>query len=219
MSRRIRIFILSLTILPLISLSAFADALNTAIDEVQTRWANITYHVIGDYNRDNAYSQLETVLEKLAAEYPERAEVKIWDGIVLSTHASVAGSFSALRMVKAAREQLEEALEIDDKALDGSAYTSLGSLYYQVPGWPLAFGSDEKAEENLIHALTINPRGIDPNYFFGDYLFRQGRFEEAKKALETALAAPDRPGRALADAGRRQEVRALMDKINKKTGS
>ncbi len=39
--------------------------------------------------------------------------------------------------MKEARASLEAALKIAPEALDGSAYTSLGSLYYQVPGWPL----------------------------------------------------------------------------------
>ena len=108
---------------------------------------------------------------------------------------------------------------VDDDALGGSAHTSLGSLYYQVPRWPLAFGNKKKAEQHLSAALRINPKGIDPNYFFGDYLFEQGRYDEAMRALETALSAPDRSDRPLADAGRRQEIRALMDKIRKKLAS
>ncbi|MFC1680520.1 hypothetical protein ACFL1S_01845, partial [Pseudomonadota bacterium] len=59
----------------------------------------------------------------------------------------------------------------------------------------------------------------DPNYFYGDYLYEQNRFDEAAQALEAALAAPARADRPLADAGRQQEVRALMDKVKMKLGS
>ena len=38
------------------------------------------------------------------------------------------------------RRALEQALAIDATALEGSAFTTLGSLYYQVPGWPIGFG-------------------------------------------------------------------------------
>jgi hypothetical protein len=58
-------------------------------------------------------------------------------------------------------------MAIDPRALQGSAYTSLGSLYYQVPGWPIGFGDDKRAEAMLLKALEINPDGIDPNYFYG----------------------------------------------------
>ena len=67
------------------------------------------------------------------------------------------GGLGALSLAKDAKKALEQALEIDPRALDGSAYTSLGSLYYQVPGWPIGFGNDEKARELLLKALEINP--------------------------------------------------------------
>ena len=49
-----------------------------------------------------------------------------------------------------------------------------GFPYYQVPGWPVGFGDDEKAEQLLKQALAINPTGIDPNFFYGDFLLDQG---------------------------------------------
>lgn len=107
-------------------------------------------------------------------------------------------------------------MAIDPQALAGSAYTSLGSLYYQVPGWPIGFGDDEKAEKMLTQALAINPDGLDPNYFYGDFLQRQKRYEEARAALEKALAAKDRPGRELADKGRRAEATALLQQVESK---
>ena len=99
------------------------------------------------------------------------------------------------------------------KALDGSAYTSLGSLYYQVPGWPIGFGDDKKARELIATALTLNPDGIDPNYFLGDFLYRQRDYDGARKALERALKAPPRPDRPLGDEGRRREIQELMVKL------
>jgi len=104
-------------------------------------------------------------------------------------------------------------LAIDPKALDGSAYTSLGSLFYQVPGWPIGFGDDKKALEFLQKGLALNPDGIDPNYFYGDYLFRTGNYTEAEQALRKALQAPPREGRQLADEGRRKEVTELLEKV------
>ena len=74
------------------------------------------------------------------------------------------GGLGALGLVKQAKASLEQALAIDPQALAGSAYTSLGSLYYQVTGWPLGFGDDDKAEAMLKQSLAINPDGIDPNY-------------------------------------------------------
>ncbi|MCF5879317.1 tetratricopeptide repeat protein, partial [Aeromonas veronii] len=123
------------------------------------------------------------------------------------------GGGGALGLVKEAKAKLELALKQDPKVLDGSAYTSLGSLYYQVPGWPVGFGDDEKAEQLLKQALAINPDGIDPNFFYGDFLLDQGRKAEAKTYLDKALAAPARPGREVADEGRRMEIRDRLAKL------
>ena len=66
----------------------------------------------------------------------------------------------------------------------------------------------------LRQALAINPDGIDPNFFYAELLADSGRAEQALPFLERALAAPPRPGRALADAGRREEIKALMNKLS-----
>ena len=116
----------------------------------------------------------------------------------------------ALSLAKDAKKAFEQALELDAKALDGSAYTSLGSLYYQVPGWPIGFGNDDKARELLEKAIALNPEGIDSNYFLGDFLYRQGDTVGARRALQKALRAPARPERALADEGRRKEIESLL---------
>ena len=97
--------------------------------------------------------------------------------------------------------------------LDGSAYNSLGVLYYKVPGWPIGFGDKDKARELLQQALAINPQGIDPNYFYAEYLVETKHADEAVPYLERALQAPPRPGRNVADAGRREEARALLARI------
>jgi Tfp pilus assembly protein PilF len=114
---------------------------------------------------------------------------------------------------------LEEALKINDKALNGSAYTSLATLYAKVPGWPVGFGDKAKAEELFKKSLSINPDGIDPNFFYGEYLVDRERFAEARTHLETALKAAPRPGRELADSGRRKEISACCSKNSKRKRS
>ncbi len=157
---------------------------------------------------------MNDLIQALVSDCPQRPEPLIWEGIILSTYAGAKGGLDALGLVKAAREALETALRLDDHALDGSAHTSLGSLYYQVPGWPLSFGDDDFAREHLLAALAINPDGIDPNYFYADFLIRDGKEYAARPYLEKALRAPDRPGRELADQGRRDEIRHLLEARN-----
>lgn len=192
--------------------SSADEGVAEGIDHLQHRWAEIHYGLPQD-EQAKALEGLADEADRLVAAHPEAAGLHIWAGIVRSTEAGASGGLGALSLVKQARSDLERALALDPLALDGSAYTSLGALYYQVPGWPLAFGDDDRAERYLKRALAIDPDGLDSLYFWGDYLHEQGRDDEARQALQKALQAPPRPGRERADAGRREEVRALMDTL------
>jgi tetratricopeptide (TPR) repeat protein len=205
------------TLLCLGSLPAFAlsEQGQQQLQQLQSRWAEINYQ-LPEKQRGAAFATLAEQAQQAVKAEPEAAELLIWRGIILSTQAGAKGGLGALGLVKQAKASLEQALSADPQALDGSAYTSLGSLYYQVPGWPVGFGDEEKAEAMLKQALALNPDGIDPNYFYGDFLQRNQRYAEAKVTLEKALQAPDRPDRASADAGRRAETRQLLGEVSKK---
>lgn len=183
---------------------------------LQKEWAHIKYQISDEDRQLDAIHKLETQAASVTAKYPQNAEPKIWEGIILSTDAGIVKGLSALGKVEKAKELFETSLKQNPTALNGSAHTSLGSLYYQVPGWPVAFGDDEEAEKHLKQALQMNPNGIDPNFFYGDFLLQDNRYEEAKIYLSRALQAPDRPDRPLADAGRRQEIKAALAQIEQK---
>lgn len=188
---------------------ASADTLDDEILTIQHEWAHIQYQ-LPESKREAAFEKLEAKADQLVRDNPQRAEPRIWDGIVLSTWAGSSGGLGALGLVKRARKQFEQAIDIDPSSLEGSALTSLGSLYYQVPGWPIGFGDDDKAENLLSRALMINPDGIDSNYFYADYLLDKGDKVGARQYFEKALKAPARPSRPLADEGRRKEIQAKL---------
>lgn len=187
----------------------------TTVADIQKRWAVANYQLAGD-EQAAAFEKLIEDATLAVSENSGNADYLIWKAIVESTYAGKASGLSPLGLVKAAKADLEQALDIDPMALEGSAYTSLGALYYQVPGWPIAFGSSKKAEKFLKKALEINPEGIDPNYFYGAFMVEEKEWNEAKIALERALKAPERPDRPIADAGRRDEIRALLQEISAK---
>jgi tetratricopeptide (TPR) repeat protein len=197
----------------LVAMLLFPLAALAGVDEevrsLQDDWAVIKYQRPAA-EQEKAFAELAKSADAVRTRYPGRAEPQIWYGIIAASYAGARGGLGALSLAKDAKKALEQALEADPKALDGSAYTSLGSLYYQVPGWPIGFGSDDKARALLEKALALNPDGIDSNYFYGDFLYRQGDREGARRALDKALKAPPRPGRALADEGRRKEIESLL---------
>lgn len=191
---------------------ALTDSGQKSLQLLQSRWAEINYQVPAA-QREAEFAKLAAEADTLVRSNPQDAEFYIWRGIILSTYAGAKGGLGALDLVKQSKASLEQAVALDPKALEGSAYTSMGALYYQVPGWPIGFGDDEQAEKLLKQALQLNPNGIDPNYFYGDFLFRQKRYSEAKLALEKAQAATARPGREVADRGRQVEIAALLAKV------
>ncbi|KAA0995302.1 tetratricopeptide repeat protein [Pseudomonas sp. ANT_J12] len=182
---------------------------------IQQNWGHIQYEVAAE-QRTAAFEQLAAQASAFTQQRPTAAEAWIWSGIVTSSWAGAQGGLGALSKAKAAKADLEKALTLDPKALQGSAYTSLAALYDRVPGWPIGFGDSDKAEQLLKQALQLNPNGIDSLYFWGDHLYRQKRYSEARVALQKALQADPRPGREVADAGRRKEIETLLVDVNKK---
>ena len=185
--------------------------IDAEILSLQQRWATVNYDT-ADNAQGKAFELLTADARKLVEARPGSAEPLVWLAIILSSDAGASGGLSALGKVKEARKLLEQAEKIDPVVLNGSVYTSLGSLYYQVPGWPIGFGSDAKAEQYLQKALEINPDGIDPNYFYGDFLLEEGKYADAIRYLEKARQAPPRPDRPLADKGRQGEIASKLDR-------
>jgi tetratricopeptide (TPR) repeat protein len=193
-------------------LTALAAPVDDEVAQLQRDWEVVKYKTPAA-QQEKQYEQLSAKAAQVVAAYPDRAEPLVWQGIIVSSLAGARGGLGALSLAKQAKAQYEAALKIAPEALDGSAYNSLGVLYYKVPGWPIGFGDKAKARELLQKALAINPAGIDANYFYAEYLIETGKQAEAVPYLEKALAAPARPGRAVADAGRREEVKALLAKV------
>ena len=188
-------------------------AAEVSVASVQQHWAEANYQSEGKARKE-AFETLVSEADQLVAAEPDHADAHIWAGIVYSTYAGEVSVFSAGKQVKRARSELERALEIDPTAMNGSAYTSLGALLYQIPGF--MGGDDEEAESMLKKGVELNTDGIDSNYFYGMFLIDQERYDEAMGYLEKAAAAPPRPSRPLADKGRHQEIDAAMKDLESK---
>jgi tetratricopeptide (TPR) repeat protein len=192
--------------------ASHAAGVDDSVREVQREWEVIRYQA-PSAERQKRFEALAAKARQVSESFPGRSEPLIWEGIVVSSVAGEKGGLGALSLVKQAKALYETAIQVDGNALDGSAYNSLGVLYYKVPGWPLGFGDKNKARELLQKALSINPRGIDPNFFYAEYLVETKQPEEAVPYLERALQAPARAGRQLADEGRREEAKALLARV------
>ena len=184
------------------------------VKDMQSRWAKVNYNKKMK-KRSKVFEQLVDQADEYAEHNSESAEVLIWAGIINSTYAGEV-TFTGMKYAKKAKKYLEKSLSIDSTALSGAAYTSLGTLYFKVPGGFIGFGDDEKANELLNKGLEINPNGIVSNYFYADYLYEEKKYAKSKKYLDKALEAPARPERPIADKGRKGDIMTLMAKVNKK---
>ena len=191
---------------------AVAQEASEPYQQFQHAWEQAQYSKQGD-EREAALASLAESVRQATTAAPEDLKLKTWAGIIIASYAGAKGGLGALSLAKEAKADYEAVIAKDPSVLHGSALTSLGVLYYKVPGWPLGFGDEERAEFMLKRGLALNPDGIDSNYFYADFLLSQGKPEQAKSYLEKAKAAQPRPGREIADAGRQGEIARLQEKL------
>ncbi len=200
-----------------LALAVPALAQDAAFEELGQAWAHVNYEIKDPKAELAAARALAADAEAAARKSPGRAEPLAWQALALLCEADAHHSVASLQLVGRARTLLEHAAAIDANALGpGTIYANLGSIYAELPGFPVSFGDARKARAYLNKALAASPGGLDANYFYGDFLYRQGQASRAIDALEKALQAPARPGRALADRGRKWEAMQLLDKIRRK---
>jgi len=197
-------------------LSFSAQAISPEALPLQSGWEKANYEFTGKQQIE-AFEKLISKADETKKHSPEQPDVLIWHGIIYASYAGIKGGLSALSLAKTAKADLEKAIEIDDQALNGSAYTTLGTLYYKVPGWPLGFGDKATAEKLLKNALRLNPQGIDSNYFYALFLLDKKQYKQAESYLLFAKTATPRADRPLANKGRLMEIDKALAEVNKQT--
>ena len=189
-----------------------SNKLHPEVMSIATEWAEITYQNDAK-NRKSALSNLQSRAEALLLYSPNNENLLAWSGIITASHAGEVGGLKALKIVKKAKKHLEKAMEINPDALNGGARTSLGALYYQVPGWPIAFGSNKKAEQFLSESVSRFPDDLNTLYFMADFLIDQNRNSEAIAFLEKASKIEPRIEFHIADSGRLEAIHSTLSKI------
>ena len=183
------------------------EKLDADIAVIQHQWAKANYATPKDA-QEAAFKTLTEQAHQLTEKSSNAPDALIWEGIANAGYAKAKGGIGALKFAEKARDLLVASEKINPNALQGSAYTSLGSLYYKVPGWPIGFGDKKKAKTYLEKALQLNLEGIDPNFFYADFLSGQGEYKQAIPYYQKAISASPRPGREDADTGRKAEAEA-----------
>lgn len=207
-------FLVNLFVLITLSAVALADSADQEVTKLRQAWATAKYQTPKN-NQTSVYESLIKQAKQANEKYPRNPKVMIWYGTILSSYAAHKGGMAVLPDVKLAKQLLEEAIQMDPNVENGFGQGVLGALYARVPSWPIAFGSKQKARRYLEKAVEIDPKGIDSNYYYGDFLVDIGEFQNGKSHLETAKNAPARAGYEVQDKGRQTEIAASLAKINR----
>jgi len=198
-------------VLSLCALTARAET-DDPLAVVIAQWDRIQFD-LSEPEREDAFADLLNQLDQRLVSQPNEPRLLMWRGITKASLAGVKGGLGALSLVKSAKKDLQRAIKLGKGEAVAAAHTTLGSLYYQVPGWPLGFGSDELAEKHLKAGLALSPQDIDAHYFYGNFLQEQGRNQAAAQAYREALACPPRAARPLADMARHKDIQERLDKL------
>ena len=203
--------ILILVVFLLHPYSGLANSLDRIVHSIEAEWASI-YFSSEINDKESAYSRLLYRTTELAKQTPDSPELIFWQATIIASRAEHQNSIEALAAIHKAQDLLLKSISMKPDTLDGSALITLGTLYYQAPGWPIAFGDDRKAEQYLRKGLQINPLGIESNFYYGQYLLAKDQPEQAIEYFKTALKGPVRKEQKFADFSLKEKIKEIMAK-------
>jgi tetratricopeptide (TPR) repeat protein len=219
-------FLLRTLLLGALSISAQAGenpSLKSELLRLAHDWEHVKLQVIDRDDQERQMAGLAQRAEKIAKQYEYSPDPVVWLGILTCEQAALANeNGSPLRawgLAKRAREILETIEKTDPVTMDAGAPTTLGLLYDQVPGFPIGFGNKIKARQYLQEAMRNAPNALDVNYFYGDFLYRQGEIAEAIKVLEHALTLPELSNRPNWDRSLRVKIRKTLSEQQETVGA
>jgi tetratricopeptide (TPR) repeat protein len=187
-----------------------APAVGSTHAALMESWARLKYEPVG--SKAERLAAAEALEAHVAALQDSSPDALLLRAEVLCLIAEILNATTSLAKVAAARDLLEQALAANPR--HPGVLSLLGSLHYEVPGWPISFGSRKKAEQYLRRAVDADPNGRDANFFMGDFLLGQGQTEAALRHLQLALAAPQQD--TVLDRGQRGEIEDALRKAQDK---
>ena len=209
MNKSIRILLAALIALASVPLLANTASIDAELQALIRAYDVAMYESADRDARIKAFDSLIQRADQLVQQHPTRGEPLVWKGLAQTEKSGAEGSLS---LVKQARKTLESAVAITPNAYAADAYSALGSIYANVPGFPLAFGDKKKAREYFHKALAINSASMRVNVNYAQLLFKQDDYAGALKHATVALSAPPRPGREKADQVARTTAESLIVK-------
>lgn len=185
-------------------------------DDFESAWklARACYFLGSHVPKAEQRAQYERGIEagrNAAALQPMRPEGHFWMAANMGSMAEGFGMRAGLKYRGPIKQALEKALAIDAGYEQGSPDRALGRWYAKVPR--LFGGSDAKAIEHLERSLTYAPQSIASHFFLAETYLEMNRKAEARRALETVIAAPHHPDWLPEEREYKQRARRLLNEL------
>lgn len=121
---------------------------------------------------------------------PDDVRGLFWKAAAMGKIAEDSGILNALKMLRPMEEMLLRVVELDEKYEFAGAHRALGRMYHKLPGFPISFGSNQKALMHLKRAHELFPGDVITRAFYAELLYDIGRKEEARQHADFVLATP-----------------------------
>lgn len=184
-----------------------------ALPELEHRWAEIRYQ-IPEKQRLQAFNNELTEIGKDPSDCQQSATYQLIQAMIKGSMAKLQNRLDALKMIRQIEAHLQSSIKTDPTIMNGMSWTLLGLLYDKSPGWPFSIGDDKAAKHAYQKGLELNPEGINTNFYYGDFLRRKKKTEQARQYLMKASRSKQGNQSEIAYLGRMQDVKRALNKLD-----
>lgn len=141
-------------------------------------------------HRVQLFERCITTADRALMINPNDVRGLFWKAAAMGKMAEDSGILNALRMLRPMEELLLKVVELDERYENAGAHRALGRMYHKLPGFPISFGSNQKALAHLKRAHELFPEDVITRAFYAELLYDIGKKVEARKHADFVLAAP-----------------------------
>lgn len=151
------------------------------------------YHAVRESDVDariKLYGKGIEWAEKAIAIDSKNLPGNFWKASALGRQGLDIGKMKALGSARTIEKHFQAVLDNDEKYERATAHQGIGRLYFELPGWPISFGSNKKALEHLKKAVELQPDHLGHRVYYAQVLVKMGDKAEARKQLDFYFAQP-----------------------------
>ena len=146
-------------------------------------------NLLDEKEQEVPYKQLLAEAETYLQSHEGQAEAWVVTAMSRASYARSQG-MSALGLMKKVRKELETAIDLNPRVMNGYANSFLGRLYFLLPAWPISYGSDKKARHYIEESLATNDQSMENHFAYGWYWSHEKQYDKAKLHLQQAKNLP-----------------------------